>query len=66
MGQLNAAAAARRVGETALLSLAALGREGLAGADTATVSTVIRSLRRAGLELEARAAAREAIVAAIS
>ena len=64
--QLDAAAAGRREGETIVMSLIALGRDGLAGADPFVVSTVIRSLRRAGLELEARAAAREANAAAIT
>ena len=64
--QLSSAAAGKRVGETVALSLIALGREGIAAADPSVVAAVIRSLRRAGLELEARAAAREAIAAAIS
>ncbi len=61
---LRHASEARRLGETVLFSLLALGENGGAGSDPLTVSTVIATLRRVGLEKEARALALEAAIGA--
>lgn len=54
----------RRVAETVLLSLLALGEAGPAGADPLLLRQVLISLRAAGFEEEARAMAMEAALAA--
>lgn len=54
----------RRVAETVLLSLLALGEAGPAGADPLLLHQVLISLRHAGFEKEARAMAVEAALAA--
>ncbi len=60
---LEEAAAGERLGETVLIAL--LGLDGAAAGppDAATVTVVVRSLRRVGLEAEARALALETAVA---
>jgi len=58
------AARAKRIGETALWGLIALGEAGPVGADAITLGSVIRSLRAVGLEEEARALAVEALIEA--
>ncbi|HZH25908.1 MAG TPA: hypothetical protein VEY95_01885 [Azospirillaceae bacterium] len=63
LGRLEAAARAGRLGETVLLSLAALGDAGPRGAPAAVSAAVVRALRAVGLEDEARAIAREAMLA---
>jgi len=63
LGRLEAAARAGRLGETVLLSLAALGDTGPRGAPAAVAAAVVRALRAVGLEDEARAIAREAMLA---
>jgi hypothetical protein len=55
--------AGRRVAETVLLSLLALGEAGPAGADPLLLRQVLISLRTAGFEKEARAMAVEAALA---
>ena len=57
------AAQGRRVGETVLLSLLALGEAGPAGAEPTTLSVVVAALRSVGLEREARGLAVEAALA---
>ncbi len=57
---LEDASAARRAGETVLLSLIVLGEAGPAGAHSLALGAVISSLSRIGLEREARALAIEA------
>ena len=57
---LEVAAAGRRVGETVLLALLALGDLGPSRADPVTLRVVTSSLRQVGLEAEARALALEA------
>jgi len=59
---LGQAADARRIGETVLLALVALGPEGPAAANPLVLGRVLDSLRRAGLEEEARALAFEAAI----
>ena len=54
----------RRLGETVLLSLLALGESGPGDADPVVLSRVLSSLRNIGLEAEARALAVEAALAA--
>ena len=54
----------RRVAETVLLSLLALGEGGPVGADPLLIRQVLISLRAAGFEKEARAMAVEAALAA--
>ncbi|MCH8236865.1 MAG: hypothetical protein IIC06_01700 [Proteobacteria bacterium] len=54
----------RRIAETVLLSLLALGEAGPAGADPLLIRQVLISLRAAGFEKEARAMAVEAALAA--
>jgi hypothetical protein len=61
---LSEAGAARRVGETVLLSLYALGPEGPAGCNPLALARVITGLRQIGFDSEARAIAIEAAVAA--
>ncbi len=61
---LGEAAAAGRVGETVLLTLLNLGAAGPAAADPITLVRVLESLRRVGLEAEARALALEVAIAA--
>ena len=61
-GLARAAETGRR-GETVLLALTTLGREGPAGAAPATLAAVIEALRRLGFEAEARAVALEAVLA---
>ncbi len=66
-GALDAGAAfgaGRRIAETVLLSLLALGEAGPAGADPLLLRQVLISLRTAGFEKEARAMAVEAALAA--
>ena len=53
-----------RVGETVLLGLLALGREGLDGADPWHLHDVLGALRKVGLETEERSLALEAMLAA--
>ncbi len=60
---LGDAAADGRVGETVLLALVGLGPEGPAGANPIVLYRVLDSLRRIGLEREARALAFEAAIA---
>ena len=57
-------ARAKRIGETALWGLIALGESGPVGADAITLGSVIRSFRAVGLENEARALAVEALIEA--
>lgn len=57
---LSDAAVAKRVGETVLLSLLALGELGPEASDATTLVQVIRALRAVGLDKEARAVAVEA------
>ncbi|TNE38274.1 MAG: hypothetical protein EP348_05030 [Alphaproteobacteria bacterium] len=59
---LEIAADADRIGETVALSLAALGDGGPANATVGTLSLVVRSLQKIGLEKEARRLALEAAV----
>jgi len=61
--QLTRAGGARRVGETALLALVGLGREGPQILGTSSLELVVSSLRAAGLEADARALAVEAVSA---
>jgi len=61
--QLTPAGGARRVGETALLALVGLGRDGPQILSTASLELVVSSLRAAGLEADARALAVEAVSA---
>jgi hypothetical protein len=61
--QLARAGAARRVGETALLALVGLGREGPQALSTSSLELVVSSLRAAGLEADARALAVEVVSA---
>ena len=56
------AAAAKRVGETVLYSLAALGGDGPASIDLLALSRVIEALRAVGLVADARALALEAAI----
>ncbi|ARJ66928.1 antifreeze protein [Magnetospirillum sp. ME-1] len=60
---LRAAAEGARRGETALLSVAALGEGGLESADPDTLNRVVVFLRQAGFEREARELALEAVLA---
>ena len=60
---LRDAAANGRRGETVLLALVSLGEPGIGGADTAVLHEALLSLRRVGLDAEARAIALEAAVA---
>ena len=57
------AAQGRRVGETVLLALLALGEAGPAAAEPTTLNVVITALRSVGLEREARGLAVEAALA---
>lgn len=57
---LRRAAAGRRIGETVLLTLLSLGKEGPSKASPTVVGATIRALRQVGLEKEARALALEA------
>jgi hypothetical protein len=61
---LGDAAGNRRIGETVLLSLYALGPEGPGAANPIMLSRAISSLRQIGLDAEARAIAIEAAIAA--
>ena len=61
---LGDAAENGRIGETVLLALLTLGEAGPAEADPIVLGRVLSSLRRAGLETDARAIALEAAVAA--
>ncbi len=61
-GMQRAADGARR-GETVLYALLVLGRGGPAGLDAATLGTVLASLRKVGLDSDARALALEAALA---
>ncbi len=60
---LGEAAAKNRVGETVLLSLVGLNATGLADAEPEWLARVVTSLRRVGLEEEARRLAVEAAIA---
>jgi hypothetical protein len=60
---LQRAAEANRRGETVLYAALVLGRDGPAGLDPAALGTVIPSLRKVGLENDARALALEAALA---
>lgn len=62
--QLRNAADDRRIGETVMLSLLALGDSGAAGTDPMTLRDVAIRLRAIGLENEARALGVESAVAA--
>lgn len=57
---LSDAAEAKRIGETVLLSLLALGELGPEGSEAGTLQPVIRALRAIGFDREARAIAVEA------
>ena len=59
---LDAAAQAGRVGETVALSLTALGKDGPSSVSLTTLSRVLSSLKKIGLEKEARALALEAAI----
>jgi hypothetical protein len=61
---LGDAAGNRRIGETVLLSLYALGSDGPGGANPIILSRAIASLRQVGLDAEARTIAIEAAIAA--
>ena len=61
---LGDAAAKRRIGETVLLALYALGDAGPGGANPIMLSRSISALRLIGLDTEARALAIEAAIAA--
>ncbi|MGQ0664558.1 MAG: hypothetical protein ACT4P2_13480 [Pseudomonadota bacterium] len=61
---LKGAAAAGRVGETALLAIIALGAAGAAGASPHALALIVDALRAVGLEGEARALILEAAVVA--
>ncbi|WP_431857092.1 hypothetical protein [Azospirillum sp.] len=61
--QLDMAVKEGRVGETALLALVLLGEAGPAGTPPAVLARLAGALRTVGLENDARALAREAIVA---
>jgi hypothetical protein len=61
---LGDAAAKRRIGETVLLALYALGEAGPGGANPIMLSRSISALRMIGLDAEARALAIEAAIAA--
>ena len=61
---LGDAAENGRIGETVLLALLTLGEAGPAEADPIVLGRVLSSLRRAGLEADARAIALEAAIAA--
>ena len=61
---LGDAAVKRRIGETVLLALYALGPDGPGGANPIMLSRAISSLRLVGLDAEARAIAIEAAIAA--
>lgn len=61
---LRHASEAKKLGETVLFALLALGEKGGVGSDPLTVSTVIVTLRRVGLEKEARALALESAIGA--
>lgn len=61
---LGDAASKRRMGETVLLSLYALGDAGPAGANPIMLSRAISALRQVGLDSEARSLAIEAAIAA--
>lgn len=60
----DGAAAAGRVGETALFVLDSLGPDGAAGLAPQTLIALVQALRAVGLEADARALALEAAVAA--
>lgn len=62
--RLDSAAKAKRVGETVILALLALGESGLAETPPATLARVLGALGAVGLKAEARALALEAAVAA--
>ncbi len=62
--QLILSANAGRLGETVCLVLLGLGREGTEAASIAVLTTALAALRRVGLEAEARALARERLIAA--
>ncbi|USG62115.1 hypothetical protein NBZ79_03890 [Sneathiella marina] len=59
---LDRAAEAGRVGETIALSLTALGKNGPSSVSLTTLSRVLTSLKKVGLEKEARALALEAAI----
>ncbi len=61
--ELQAAARKRDIAETITLAIKALGPEGPEGAHMIALGDVIRALKRAGLEPEARAVAAEALFA---
>jgi hypothetical protein len=61
---LGDAATNRRIGETVLRALYALGPDGPGGANPIILSRIIASLRQIGLDSEARAIAIEAAIAA--
>lgn len=60
---LGRAAAERRAGEVAILSLIALGENGVTAAHPAIVATVLSSLVAVGLEREANQLAAEILIA---
>ncbi|MCH8202696.1 MAG: hypothetical protein IH996_06285 [Proteobacteria bacterium] len=62
--QLILSANAGRLGETVCLVLVGLGREGTEAASIAVLTTALAALRQVGLEKEARALARERLIAA--
>jgi hypothetical protein len=59
--QMVRAARLRRVGETVLLALIALGKNGPQAVGTASMENVVESLRAVGLDADARALAVEAV-----
>ncbi len=61
--RLKQASEQKRLGETVLLSLAALSDAGPSNAHPQTLSEIVRALRKVGLEREARSLAAEALIA---
>ena len=59
---LGEAAAARRVGETALLAIAVLGGDGPANVPSLVLARAIEALRTVGLDADARALAVEGAI----
>tara|TARA_R100000900_G_scaffold132950_1_gene109547 strand:- start:47 stop:589 length:543 start_codon:yes stop_codon:yes gene_type:complete len=64
--RLKLASSQNRVGETVLLTLAALSESGVGQAHPQTLSETVKALRIVGLEREARRLAAEALMARVS
>lgn len=64
--RLKLASSQRRVGETVLLTLAALSESGVGKAHPQILSETVKALRMVGLEQEARRLAAEALLARVS